>query len=201
MGRSAAAGARGCANASWTSLKSEVRSRLWHDAGTNQWLDDQLAGARGWRDESVRRRRRAARSQWKPPDADGPMTSTRDFTDTRTSATQTAPSSNACAPKSPSGADATPRASCATSRFTNSADEVEPLYTALDVDARIGRHARRARHVSVHARHSSDRLSRQAVDDAPVRRLRQRRATRTRASSSCSSTDRRDCRRRSISRR
>ena len=35
-------------------------------------------------------------------------------------------------------------------------------------------HARRAWHVSVHARHSPHGLPRQAVDDAPVRRLRQR---------------------------
>src|SRR5258708_39924494 len=89
------------------------------------------AGARGRRDESVRRRRGAPRSQWKPPDSDGPMTSTRDFTDTGSS----------------EGAELERlRAEVAEWRrryangelrdigFTNSANEVEPVYTALDVD-------------------------------------------------------------------
>ena len=79
--------------------------------------------------------------------------------------------------------------------FTNSASASRAaLHGARRRPRRSAGSARRPRRLSVHARHSCDRISRQAVDDAAVRRLRQRRATRTRASSSCSSTGRRDCR-------
>ena len=63
----------------------------------------------------------------------------------------------------------------ATSRFTNSEQEVNRASTRAP---RYRRPARSgswlARLVSVHSRDSSDRISRQALDDAPVRRIWQR---------------------------
>jgi methylmalonyl-CoA mutase N-terminal domain/subunit len=53
--------------------------------------------------------------------------------------------------------------------FSNSADEVAPLYTALDTGARVD--AEVPGRVPVHARHPPHGLPRQAVDDAPVRGL------------------------------
>ena len=58
---------------------------------------------------------------------------------------------------------------------TVSGMEVPPLVTADEVRSEPGARHRRARRVPVHARHPSHRLPRQAVDDAAVRRLRQRR--------------------------
>src|SRR5262249_29857921 len=52
--------------------------------------------------------------------------------------------------------------------FVNSAREVEALYTALDTDPQT------AENLGVPGTHPFDGLSRQALDDAPVRRLRQR---------------------------
>ena len=62
----------------------------------------------------------------------------------------------------------------ATSRSRTRRSEVEPLYTRARRRADDRGRARRPGRVSVHARHPPHRLSRQAVDDAPVRRLRQR---------------------------
>ena len=64
-----------------------------------------------------------------------------------------------------------------------------------------GRAARPPRRVPVHARHLSDHVPRQGVDDAAVRRLRHAGGDQRSASSTCSSRGRPACRWRSICRR
>ena len=158
----------------------KIRQRLWRDADTNAFLDSTLLGDSKRDGDAVRGRRRAAESKRGPSDADPIMTSMRDLASERpTSATRRCvvrrPSSNDCAPRSPRGASATRRARSATSRSRNCEGEVEPLYTPLDVRSPNGAPDESLPGAyPVHARHPPHGLSRQAVDDAAVRRLRQR---------------------------
>ena len=69
-GRSASAGARGYANASSTSLKSGCERRLWNDAATNEWLDDQLGALEAGTTNPFDVADAAAGSEWRPSDAD-----------------------------------------------------------------------------------------------------------------------------------
>ena len=59
-------------------------------------------------------------------------------------------------------------------RFTDSGIEVKPLYDDEDLPRRPAAAARRARRVPVHARHPPRHVPQAAVDDAPVRGLRER---------------------------
>ena len=74
-----------------------------------------------------------------------------------------------------------------TSRFTTiSGRPIERLYTAADVaDVRVRARRERSGRLPLHARHPRHRLSRQALDDAPVRRASARRRRRTSATRRC----------------
>ena len=185
-------------------VEERVRRRLWSDAGDERsGSTSSCRRSKPATTTSVRRRRRAAGAQWRPPDAER-----RDDVDARLHAIRDrrrrgqrdelerlrAEVAEWRAPVR-EGRDARHRVhqlgAARSSRCTPRSTSARRRAEALGVPG----------HVSVHARHPSDRLSRQAVDDAPVRRLRQRERHERSASSSCSSTGRPGSRPRSTSRR
>ena len=72
-------------------------------------------------------------------------------------------------------------------RFTDSGIEIKPPYDDAGPAAGPAETARRARRVPVHARHPPRHVPRAAVDDAPVRGLRERDRSPTSATATCSS--------------